>query len=99
MCGECVVSSLLYADNIHVVLLAPDEESLQVQIKIVEEWCRKWRMNLNIAKIKVIHFRKKVRSKTRSEHYFLFNNEEIEYAEQYKYLGLLLTEHLEWEKL
>ena len=34
----------------------------------------------------------------RSEHRLLFNNEEVEYAEQYKYLGLLLTEHLEWEK-
>ena len=48
-------------------------------------------MNLNIAKTKVIHFRKKVRSKRRSEHCFLFNNEEIECAEQYKYLGLLLA--------
>ena len=35
VCGECVVSSSLYADDI--VLLAPDEESLQAQIKVVEE--------------------------------------------------------------
>lgn len=96
VCGECVVSSLLYADDI--VLLAPDEENLQLQIKIVEEWCQRWRMSLNIAKTKVIHFRKKYRNKMRSEHCFLFNNEEVEYTEQYKYLGLLLTEHLEWEK-
>ena len=77
-CGECEVSSLLYADDI--VLLAPDEESLQVQIKVVEEWCKRWRMSLNIAKTKVIHFRKKIRSKTRSEHRFQFNNVEVEYA-------------------
>ena len=37
-CGDCIISSLLYADDI--VLLAPDEESLQVQIKVVEEWCK-----------------------------------------------------------
>ena len=48
--GECTVSSLLYADE--VVLLAPDEESLQTQIKIVKEWCRRWRMTLNISKAK-----------------------------------------------
>ena len=57
VCGECIVSSLLYADDI--VLLAPNEESLEVLIKVVEEWCGRWRMNLNIAKTKVLHFRKK----------------------------------------
>ena len=94
ICGENMVSSLLYADDI--VLLAPNEESLQKQIREVEEWCRGWRMSLNIAKTKVIHFRKKLRSKQRSEFKFLFNSEEIEYAGEYKYLGLTLTEHLDW---
>ncbi len=55
-------------------------------------------MSLNLAKTKVVHFRKKTRNRTRSEHRFPFNNEEIEFAGQYKYLGSLLTEHLEWAK-
>ena len=61
-CGECVVSSQLYADDI--VLLAPDVECLQKQIRIVEEWCSRWRMTLNIAKTKAVHFRKRLKSKT-----------------------------------
>ena len=95
-CGERVVSSLLYADDI--VLLAPDVECLQKQIKIVEEWCSRWRMTLNIAKTKVVHFRKRLRSRTRSDYHFAFNNQVIEYSEHYKYLGLLFTEHLDWGK-
>ena len=48
-------------------------------------------MSLNIAKTKVVYFRKKIGYNMRSEHCFLFNDEEIEYARQYKYLGLLLS--------
>ena len=55
-------------------------------------------MSLNIGKTKVIHFRKRNKNKMSSEYCFLFNNGEVKYTEQYKYLGLLLTEHLEWEK-
>ena len=44
-----------------------------------------------------MHFRKKSKSKKRSERNFVFGREEIEYTKQYKYLGLLLTEHLEWD--
>ena len=66
VCGECVVSSLLYADDI--VLLAPDEESLQVLIKTVEKWCKRWRMSLNITKTQIVHFRKKIKSKPRSKY-------------------------------
>ena len=89
-----MISSLLYADDI--VLLAPSEESLKVLIKVVEEWCGRWRMNLNITKTKVLHFREKSKTKTRSDHCFTFNGVTIDYAEQYKYLGLTLTEHLDW---
>ena len=63
VCGKCMVSSLLYADDI--VLLVPNEESLQKQIGEVEEWCRGWSMSLNISKTKVIHFRKKLRTEIR----------------------------------
>ena len=55
-------------------------------------------MTLNIAKTKIVHFRKKLRNKGKSDYRFLFNNREIEYSGQYKYLGLLLMEHLEWDK-
>ena len=96
VCGECVVSSSLYADDI--VLLAPDEESLQVLTKTVEKWCKRWRMSLNITKTKIVHFRKKIKSKPRSKYNFIFSNDKIQYTEHYKYLGLILTELLEWDR-
>jgi hypothetical protein len=58
-CGVCVdesvVSILLYADDI--VLLAPDEHSLQLMLDCVNTWCLKWRLLVNKDKTKVIHFR------------------------------------------
>ena len=36
---------LLYADD--VTLIAPDENSLQRMLDVVNRWCRKWRMTLN----------------------------------------------------
>ena len=39
------VTILLYADDI--VLLAPNESSLQIQLDAIYNWCRKWRMKVN----------------------------------------------------
>lgn len=54
-------------------------------------------MNLNITKTKVVHFGMEARSRARSTTKFTLGKEEIAYKEQYKYLGLILTEHLEWD--
>ena len=58
-CGVTIddmnVSILLYADDI--VLIAPEEESLQKMLDFVAEWCRKWRMSVNSDKTQVVHFR------------------------------------------
>ena len=62
-CGECKISTLLYADDI--VLIAPNEADLQNLINVVQEWCSKWQMRLNLDKTKVVHFRKKQRSNSR----------------------------------
>ena len=39
------VTMLLYAYDI--VLLAPNESSLQKQLDTIYNWCRKWRMKVN----------------------------------------------------
>ena len=93
-CQTCTLSTLLYADDI--VLLAPSAENLQGLINVVAEWCMKWGMNVNLGKTNIVHFRRKLRSRPRSSIIFTFNGEEIQYASQYKYLGLLLNEHLDW---
>ena len=54
--GDRDVSCLLYADDI--VLLAETPVDLQVQLDAVNNWCRKWRLKINVTKTKIMHFRK-----------------------------------------
>ena len=50
------IGILLYADDI--VLLAENELNLQRQMDILNTWCNKWRLNVNLTKSEIIHFRK-----------------------------------------
>ena len=52
---DCTISLLLYPDDI--VLIAPDEASLQTQLNVVYQWCRRWRMLVNKDKTQIVHFR------------------------------------------
>ena len=52
------VGGLLYADDI--VLLAENAEQLQRSLCLFQNWCNKWRLNVNLGKTKVIHFGRKV---------------------------------------
>ena len=54
--GDRDVSCLLYADDI--VLLTETPVDLQVQLDAVNNWCRKWRLKINVTKTKIMHFRK-----------------------------------------
>ena len=66
-----MLSTLLYADNI--VLVAQCEKNLQGLIDMVASWYARWEMELNLSKTKVIHFRRKLKSKPRSTFSFNFN--------------------------
>ena len=50
--GEKLIHSLLYADD--VVLLAETEQDLQELIDVVDKFCRKWRMTINLRKIEAM---------------------------------------------
>jgi hypothetical protein len=49
-------------------------------------------MRVNIKKTKIVHFRTKIQSHTSFN--FMFNNEIVECVDKYKYLGIILDEHL-----
>ena len=53
--SETFVNILLYADDI--VLLAKDEHDLQALLFLVENWCRNWRLEVNLTKTNVMHVR------------------------------------------
>jgi len=85
------ISLLLYADD--VVLLAEAESDLQNLILILNSWCKRWRLNVNKSKTQIMHIRKQ--NQSRSEFVFKLNDGEVlQYASAYKYLGLLLDEHM-----
>ena len=88
------LSILLYADDI--VFIAPSESALQTMLTFVSEWCRKWRMAVNMDKTKVIHFRKKSIAQTAYD--FQLGNVPVEKVCTYKYLGVLFDEFLNFEQ-
>ena len=88
------ISSLLYADDL--VIVAESENDLQQLLNEVYNWCYKWKLNINNSKSNVIHFRKsRVKKST-----FVFNvgEKHLEIVSQYKYLGIVLDEHLNFNK-
>jgi hypothetical protein len=87
---DLIIALLLYADDLAII--ADSEEDLQMMLNILEIWCKKWRMRINVKKTKIVHFRTPSQPKT--EYNFLFNNEIVQCVDKYKYLGIILDEHL-----
>ena len=83
---------LMYADDI--VLLTDSEEDMQVLLNKLGEWCNQWRLRINMNKSEVLHVRCK--RKARSNFLFKLNGSVLNYTSQYKYLGLLLNEHMDF---
>ena len=87
------LSILAFADDI--VLIGRDESELAILLRQVEMWCRKYRLMVNTEKTKIVHFRRK--RKDRSCHVFKFNDQNLEYVSNYKYLGVTMHEHMEFK--
>ena len=58
--SESVVTHLLWADGL--VLLALDQASLQVNIDVLQEFCCKWGLEVNLKKLKFLPFTQQRRS-------------------------------------
>ena len=86
-----IVSILLYADD--VVLLAENEADLQAMLNALGDWCYTNKLSINTTKSNIVHFRNP--SVNKSNFVFKVNDVTVEYASNYKYLGLVLSEHLD----
>ena len=84
---------LLYADDI--VCMGETEMDMQELLLIVENWCRKWRLEVNLTKTNVMHIRAK--RKPQSKFTFLFNFRPVDYCKSYKYLGTCFNEFLDFD--
>ena len=91
--GENKLCCLTYADD--VLLLAESENDMQELLNFVNDWCRKWRLIINLSKSNAMHFRNK--GKRRSNFDFKVGNETIDYASVYRYLGVHLNEHMDFK--
>ena len=89
LAGDERLPVLAYADDI--VLLASSESELQCMLDKVDEWCKNWRVSINIDKTKVMHFHQK-RCKI-TDHIFTIGGSSLELVNKYKYLGIVVSEH------
>ena len=89
------INILLYADDI--LLLAENEQDLQSLIFIVECWCKKWRLEVNLTKTNIMHIRNN--RKKQSKFMFIFDMQPVPlpYCTAYKYLGANINEFLDYE--
>ena len=80
------LSCLLFADD--VVILSKTESGLQRSLNLIETYCKKWCLELNVDKTKVLIFNKSGKLIKRD---FVFGNNTIECVQTYKYLGILFS--------
>ncbi len=89
-----LISVLAYADDL--VLVAESEADLQRLINILQNWCFKWRLCVNVDKTKVMHFRNK--NKPVTDMIFSINGQSLERVDDYKYLGIVFDQHMDFDK-
>ncbi|VDI41607.1 Hypothetical predicted protein [Mytilus galloprovincialis] len=83
---------LLYADDL--VILSNTETELQTLLDALDLWCTDNKMTINDNKSNIVHFRPN--SFPRSQTIFHCGNHILQTVERYTYLGLVFTEHLDY---
>ena len=87
------IGCLAYADDL--VLVAHSGEHLQEMLNLVQDWCKQWRVLINVDKSKIMHVRK--RSRKLDNRPFCLGAQKLETVSHYKYLGVLFDQHLTME--
>ena len=88
--GELLVNHLLWADDL--VLLALDRESLQNNLNMLNSFCNKWGLSINLKKTKIVNFRPNKHRTTSPDTFYLGVNN-IDHVSSYCYLGIMFHEN------
>ena len=72
----------MYADDL--VLLSETASGLQKSLNILENYCDKWKLNVNLSKTKVV--------------VFIYKKQIVEICESYCYLGIVFTRNGSFNK-
>jgi len=78
---------LMYADDTLVMANTPHE--LQRALYLVERYCKKWKLDINCTKTKIIVFGEDV--KDQSNYDFKYKGEKIDIVNNFKYLGVTFS--------
>ena len=78
------------------VLLAENEEQVKRGLKVLEEWCKEWGVEVNVEKSGVMHIRRGIK---RTVETFFVNDERIGVVEEYKYLGCMVNGQLNFARM
>ena len=76
------VKFLLCADDL--VLLSPTEQGLQQSLSLIERYCQRWALTVNLEKTRVMVFQRKARSQGNG---YRFTLGDSEHSTSYTYLG------------
>ena len=83
--GNISTNILLYADD--MLLLSYSASGLQKCLNVLNVYCNKWQLRVNLAKTKIIVFN----SRKQMANKFLYNNRQIEVVSKWSYLGIDFT--------
>ena len=79
---DIFINVLMYADDI--VILSTSKSGLQHCLNILNQYCKKWKLKVNIKKTKIVIF-----NKYKTNHFkFTFGSWNIDIVENYCYLGM-----------
>lgn len=74
---------ILYPDNL--ILSSPREQRLQQSLSLVEQYCQRWVLIVNLEKTSI--FQKKARSQW-NQYQFTYSGTTLKHSSSYNYLGL-----------
>ena len=74
---------LLYADD--TIIMAESDQELQLALSGLNDYCKKWSLQINVSKTKIVIFS---RGKVRKYPKFTIGNEEVQVCDDYVYLGV-----------
>ena len=83
---------LLYAEDI---VLHSESEAVQIMLDYLGNWCKTWGLTINFNKSKVVHFRSPSMQSTEYNFKCYSSSSSIDLIHQYKFLGVLFTEHMD----
>ena len=81
------VSCLMYADDL--VIISQTAAGLQNALNLLNVYCQKWHLTVNIQKTKIMVFNKG--GKTLKKHRFQYNQDLLEVTASYQYLGIVFS--------